>query len=95
MLPHAKLSEKAIESRLVERAKRVGGMAVKLTSIAGLPDRLVILPPGRVCFVELKSKGERPRPLQVVMIGRLRAMGFDVRVIDCYEEVDRLIPLPE
>lgn len=77
-------SEKKLEAALVRDVAKMGGLAVKLTSQfhRGLPDRLVLLPGGRADFVELKSTGKKPTDLQLVTHGRLRAMGFGVKVID-------------
>lgn len=48
--------EKEIESRLVKLVKRRGGLCLKWVcpGWAGVPDRIVLLPRGRVVFVELK-----------------------------------------
>lgn len=87
------MSEKNIESYLVRRVKGLGGTAYKFVSPghAGVPDRLVCLPGGRVWFVELKAPGKKPRPLQNVEIGRLRSLGFRVAVADSRDAVDALI----
>lgn len=84
--------EKDIEAYLVRRVKELGGVAYKFVSPghAGVPDRLVCLPGGYQCFVELKAPGKKPRPLQEVEIRKLRDLGFRADVIDCREGVDRL-----
>ncbi|MBX5437717.1 MAG: VRR-NUC domain-containing protein [Alicyclobacillaceae bacterium] len=84
------MREATVERRLRGCVERAGGWALKLVSPgqAGVPDRLVCLPGGRVVFVELKAPGRRPRPLQVRAMERLRSLGFDVRVIDSLEAVD-------
>lgn len=89
----AMVRESDIEAYLRERVRAMGGWALKFISpgAAGVPDRLVCLPHGRVVFVELKRPGERPRPLQAWTIERLRALGFEVRVIDSIEAVDVLV----
>jgi len=60
------MRERKIETMLVKQVKAAGGMALKLISpgMAGVPDRIVLLPGGRILFVELKAPGEKPRPLQ-------------------------------
>jgi len=85
-------SERDIERRLVNQAKKMGGQALKWVSPgqAGVPDRIVLLPGGRVVFVELKAPGKKLAPLQERVIERLRGLGFDVRVIDSKEGVDAL-----
>ena len=60
------LRESLIERKLVIEVKKRGGLAVKFVSpgLDGVPDRLVLLPMGRIAFVEVKRHGEKPRPLQ-------------------------------
>ena len=55
--------EKEIEAKLVETIKRRGGMCLKLVcpGWAGVPDRICLLPRGRVVFAELK----RPKMGQI------------------------------
>lgn len=45
----------------------MGGLAPKFTSpgFDGVPDRLILLPGGKVAFIELKAPGKTLRPLQV------------------------------
>lgn len=85
--------EKQIEKHLVARVKAMGGMAVKFPPLflAGFPDRIVLLPGGRVVFVELKAPGERPRALQEQVHGKLRRLGFRVEVLDGREAVDNFL----
>lgn len=80
-------SEKWLERQFCTAVRVAGGIPVKLTDMtrSGLPDRLALLPGGRVMLAEIKSKGERPRPLQEYMITKIREMGFKVYVIDSYE----------
>lgn len=85
--------EKRIERRLVDRVREAGGLAMKWTSpsMSGVPDRLCLLPGGRVVFVELKAPGQRPTPLQLRMHQMLSALGADVRVLDSIDAVDAWI----
>ena len=87
------MRERDIESYLRERAKAAGGIAYKFTSPgnAGVPDRLVLLPAGRVAFVELKAPGKQPTPLQLRQQKRIRNLGFQVLVIDSKAGVDEFI----
>ena len=61
------MREKTIEQHLVKAVKNSGGIAPKLVSTGfdGMPDRLVLLPGGKIGFVEVKVPGKEPRPLQV------------------------------
>ncbi|MFP3153404.1 VRR-NUC domain-containing protein [Lachnospiraceae bacterium ZAX-1] len=78
------MREKTLERKLVAAVKAMGGIAPKFISpgFDGMPDRLVLLPPGRIAFVEVKRHGEKPRSLQVSRHGMLRRLGFKVYVLD-------------
>ena len=86
-------SEKVLEAELRERCKTLGWMCIKLTSQyqRGLPDRLILMPGGHVCFAEIKTTGKKPTALQRVTHERLRALGYRVEVVDTTESVDNLI----
>lgn len=86
-------SEKVLEAELRERCKTLGWMCIKLTSQyqRGLPDRLILMPGGRVCFAEIKTTGKKPTALQRVTHERLRALGYRVEVVDTTERLDNLI----
>jgi hypothetical protein len=47
-----------------------------------MPDRLVLLPAGKLAFVEVKRHGMKPRPLQESRHELLRRLGFKVFVLD-------------
>ncbi len=87
------MREKTIEHKLVMEAKRRGGMAVKFTSPGtnGMPDRLVLMPKGRMGFVELKAAGKKPRLLQELRMRQLRRMGFLVAVVDNVAQIDYVL----
>ena len=69
--------------------KKMGGMAVKFVSpgLDGVPDRIVLLPGGKVAFVELKAPGKKLRPLQEKRKGQLEGLGFPVYVVDRVEQI--------
>jgi len=85
--------EREVEKALVHQVRKAGGIAPKLTSPAnaGMPDRLVILPQGKVCFIEVKAPGKKPRPLQLRQMQRLTQLGCTVRVIDHPNQIQELI----
>ena len=71
--------EKNIEHKLVSIVKRKGGLCLKWVcpGWAGVPDRIVLLPGGRVVFVELKRpEGGRLSKMQVWWMNKLQALGF-------------------
>ena len=59
--------ESTVERHLREEAKKRKGMALKFVSpgMNGVPDRIVLMPDGKMAFVELKAPGKTPRPLQL------------------------------
>ena len=77
------MKESTIERRLVQGIKKAGGLALKFVSPghAGVPDRLVLLPRGRVIFVELKTEHGALTPLQIETHNQLRALGCEVRTL--------------
>ena len=87
------MRERNIETYLRDQVRKAGGAAMKWVSPgnSGVPDRIVIMPGGRIVFVELKAPGRKPTQLQLVQHERLRALGCDVRVIDSREGVDGLV----
>ena len=78
------MREKVIEQKFREAVRNAGGMAVKFTSpgLDGMPDRLALLPGGRMAFVEVKAPGKKPRLLQEARHRMLRRLGFKVYVLD-------------
>lgn len=80
----SKVREDVIERHLVNEVKKAGGIAYKFVSPGrrAVPDRLVLLPGGKVIFVECKAPGEKPRPDQLREHARLFALGHQVIVLD-------------
>lgn len=87
------MSEKEIENYLVRKIKNKKGTAYKFTSPgnSGVPDRLCLLPNGKIFFVELKSPGKKPRALQVNQITKIMSLGQRVYVVDSKEKVDEVL----
>lgn len=85
--------EHQVEQTLVREVRKHGGIAPKFTSpgTAGMPDRIVILPNGKICFVELKAPGQKPRPIQTRQMDRLTQLGCMVRTIDHPNQIQKLI----
>lgn len=79
--------EKQIEQKLNDEVKHLGGISLKQTGMAGIPDRLVMMPGGKCAFIELKAPGEKPRKLQVMRMKQLRKMGFKCFVVDSTEMI--------
>jgi len=87
------MREKIIEQHLVKAVKNSGGIAPKLVSpgFDGMPDRLVLLPGGKIGFVEVKAPGKEPRPLQVARHGLLRRLGIKVYILDAPEQIGGIL----
>lgn len=85
--------ERDVEKAFVKAVKECGGICPKFTSpgTAGMPDRMVLLPGGRMVFAELKRKGEKPRPIQVRRHEELRRLGFRVYVIDDADAIGEVL----
>ena len=87
------MKEKTIEKKLVKTAKDMGGVALKFMSpgLDGMPDRIVLLPGGRMGFVEVKAPGKVPRPLQEARHRMLRMLGFRVYVLDTVDQIGGIL----
>lgn len=57
-----------------------------------MPDRLVVLPGGKIGFAEMKkSPKEGPSKLQLAQIEFLNALGCVAEVVDTKEKIDEFI----
>ncbi|WP_176704079.1 MULTISPECIES: VRR-NUC domain-containing protein [Burkholderia] len=82
--------EREIETYLVDRVRAAGGSAYKFRSPArrSVPDRIVILPPGRIFFIEVKRPGGKPTLAQERELKRLIGFGCNALVVDTREAID-------
>jgi len=87
------MREQIIEKKFTDAVRKMGGLAPKFVSpgFNGMPDRLVLLPMGRIAFIELKAPGKMMRPLQVRRKRQLEALGFLVYCIDSVEQIDEVL----
>lgn len=83
--------ERDIERALVGAVKKAGGLCLKWVcpGWSGVPDRIVLLPGGRVIFVEVKRpKGGRLSELQKKWAKILMDLGFDYYTIWSKKELE-------
>ena len=87
------MREKTIERKLAVTVKKMGGISPKFVSpgLDGMPDRLALLPGGRMAFVEVKDPSKKPRPLQMVRHEMLKRLGFAVYVLDDVEKIGEML----
>ena len=87
------MREKELESKFVKAVKCMGGLAPKFVSpgFDGMPDRLLLSPHGKLAFVEIKRKGQKPRPLQTARHELLRRLGFQVFVLDEVGQIGEIL----
>ncbi len=82
-------SEKSLERKLKKEIERLNGFCIKLLAlhISGIPDRLCLLPGGRIFFAEIKTTKQKPKAIQLLIHARLRSLGFKVYVIDTSDKI--------
>lgn len=88
-----KISEKILEKKLTEEVKKLGGKALKFSSITdtSYPDRIVLLPGCWTFWVELKSTGCKQTNLQELRSRELRDLGFKVFVVDDFASLSSVL----
>ena len=80
--------EKELERKLVRQVRARGGLCMKWVCPGnrGVPDRIVLMPGGRVYFIEMKRPGRsKTDPLQEYWARTLRQMGFETRLVHSLE----------
>ena len=85
--------ERDIERALVGMIKRHGGLCLKWVcpGWSGVPDRIILLPGGRVLFVEVKRpKGGEVRKLQEWWSHQLTRLGFAHWYVHNKKDLDAL-----
>ena len=87
------MKEKQVEEKLRQAIKAMGGIAYKFTSPGniGVPDRIVLLPGGRVWFVELKTDAGRHTPNQERQIQRIQSAGCNACTLYGIDEVNAFL----
>ena len=88
------MRESEIEAKLRDRIRAAGGMCLKWESpgYVGVPDRMILMPGGYICFAELKTYGKKERPRQEYVQKQLRQLGFEVfSTVDSLSKVDEVV----
>lgn len=87
------MREKAIENKLRQQIKNSGGLCLKFVSPSfdGVPDRIILMPDGKIAFAEIKAEGKKLRPLQELRKRQFEKLGFKVYVVDNAEMIGGII----
>lgn len=87
------MREKTVEQALIKAVQARNGICPKWVSpgLDGVPDRIVLLPGGKIGFVELKAPGERARKLQDARLRQLRQLGHSAFVCDGIELISGIL----
>lgn len=85
--------ESKIEVWLNDQIKKLGGRSYKFVSPGnpGVPDRIYLLPDGRIYFVELKRVIGKLSSVQLWQREQFKLMGCDYRVIYGMEQAKEFI----
>ena len=85
--------ERDIERALVGMVKKKNGLCLKWTcpGWSGVPDRIILLPGGRIIFAELKRpRGGKVDPLQLWWREKLMSLGFRHYIIKNRTDINML-----
>lgn len=89
------MSEAKLEGKLREKVKKLGGIAIKffVLSFTGFPDRIVIMPGGKIWFVELKNPltKRKPSDRQLFVHAQLQKLGFTVWIVNSNETLSEFL----
>ena len=88
------MREADIEAKLRKAVERAGGRCLKWVSpgTTGVPDRIILMPGGRVYFAETKAPGKHERARQEYVQRKLSALGFTTYAsVDSVERVSEVI----
>lgn len=77
------MRESEIEAYVKKEIESRGGLFFKFTSPGqtGVPDRIIVMPGGRVFFVEFKTERGRISKVQAYQLDRLIDLGVEASVI--------------
>ena len=89
------MREAVFERKLKKRIEEKGGLCLKWVSpgYTGVPDRIVLLPGGRILFVEVKRPGTKDgrTPRQKRVADLLTALGFTVIRMSSMDDIEEAL----
>lgn len=87
------LSESQLEEKFCKKIKKIGGMALKFMSPgrAGVPDRIILMPGGKIYFVEMKSSNGPVNPIQEYIFEKFEELGFKVHILNSENSVKKFL----
>jgi hypothetical protein len=87
--------EKDVEAYVRREVKKMGGKLLKWVCPGndGVPDRILMLPGGRIWFIEFKDGGGKVSPLQTYWMDELYNLGFSSFVVRGMPQAQTLIGL--
>ena len=87
--------EKDLEKYLRVKCKSKGGLALKFVSpgFTGVMDRIVLLPEGKVIFIETKNTGLKVKPgsRQNYVRKQFKALGLNVYEANSKKQIDEIL----
>ncbi len=87
------MQEANIEKYLKNYVEQRGGLCLKFISpsMRGVPDRIVLLPQGKIFFVELKVPGKKAMPHQERVHKLFKKLGIAVYTADSKQKVKEIV----
>lgn len=87
------LSENQLEEKLRKKIKELGGIALKFVSpgCAGVPDRIILMPQGKIYFVEMKSPRGEVNPIQKYVFEKFEEVGFKVHILNSDDAIKNFL----
>ena len=86
-------SESQLERKFCDKIKHLGGLPLKFVSPgrAGVPDRIVLMPHGKIYFVEMKSSAGQTSIIQEYVFKKFSELGFKVHIINSVESLENFL----
>jgi hypothetical protein len=85
------MRESQIEKKICAVVKEKKGETIKLLSPKGIPDRLILVPQGKMIFAEIKTPSGNLSPLQSYWLQHLTEMGFEAHCLRSEKELKKML----